>query len=168
MKGPEFEEFFRSMHPKLVRYAQRRVVPDRAEDLAAATLQVIWEKDPPAPADDEESRKLQSLAYRVLEGLLHNAGRADAAYRNALLRAERLHDPTRHVGDVADHVVSDGWPEWAERLSLTDREVLGLLVDGYTVGEIAVILDCSPAAVTMRLRRAKERVRRLWPRGGGG
>lgn len=168
MEGPEFEEFFRSMHPKLVRYAQRRVPPDRAEELAAATLQVIWEKDPPAPADDDESRTLQSLAYRVLEGLISNHRRADAAYRNARRQAEGLREHHQQVPNVADHVPADGWPDWAERLSLTDREVLGLLVDGYTVGEIAVILDCSPAAVTMRLRRAKERVRRLWPRGGGG
>ncbi|WP_408898464.1 RNA polymerase sigma factor [Nocardioides sp. R1-1] len=162
MEASEFEAFFRSMFPKLVRYAQRRVDPEQAEDLAATALQTIWVKNLPSCRDEVEERQLQSLAYRVVDGLSRNAWRKDRASRGLV---EKLsgHAATA-VPDVADEVSGESWPEWATPLSLTDREVLDLLVDGYRVAEIAVILGCTPAAVTMRLQRAKKNARRLWMR----
>ncbi|GAA1723889.1 hypothetical protein GCM10009710_00810 [Aeromicrobium alkaliterrae] len=161
---PSFEAFFHLMFPRLSRYAQRRVDPMAAEDLAAAALETIWNKDVDTPADDVAHRKLQSLAYRVLEGHLRNGVRG-AARRSRVVEAvadevlARPHDP-----DVAEVVTTDSWPEWAESLSYSDRDVLELVVDGYRVSEIAIILDCSPGAVTMRLRRAKRNARLLFDR----
>jgi DNA-directed RNA polymerase specialized sigma24 family protein len=66
--------------------------------------------------------------------------------------------------DIADEVSDGAWPGWAEPLSPTDREVLDLLIDGYRVAEIADLLDCTPAAASMRLQRAKRNARRLWAR----
>lgn len=162
MEASEFEAFFRIMFPKLVRYAQRRVAPELAEDLAASALQAIWVKNVEAPVDEHDERRLQSLAYRVVDGLLRNAWRGERASRD-LVDALGRHPEERHP-DVAEVVDASQWPGWAEPLSLTDREVLDLLVDGYKVREIAVILDCTPAAVTMRLQRAKKNARRLWHR----
>ena len=162
MEASDFEAYFRVMYPKLVRFAQRRVAAELAEDLAAAALQTIWVKDVAAPVDEHEERQLQSLAYRVLDGLLRNAWRSERAAR--ALMDTLVRQPEERQPDVAEEVAASEWPGWAERLSMTDREVLGLLVDGYKVREIAIILDCSPAAVTMRLQRARKNARRLWQR----
>lgn len=162
VETPAFEGFFRVMYPKLVRYAQRRVDPAVAEDLAAMTLEAIWVKDVPAPRDEVGQRKLQSFAYRILDGHLRNAQRAAATHRNALQSLAAQDTGRSEVADVADQVVAPTWPDWAEPLSMTDRDVLELLVDGYRVAEIAVILDCTPAAVTMRLQRSKKNARLLW------
>jgi RNA polymerase sigma-70 factor (ECF subfamily) len=47
------------------------------------------------------------------------------------------------------------------QLSRRDRQVLLLMDDGHTMAEIGEMLGCSAAAVKMRLRRAKNRLKRL-------
>ena len=160
MELPDFEDFFRAVFPALVRYAQRQVDPAEAEDLAQLTLEVIWNKNVRSPRDDLEHKKLRNLAYRVLEGLLRNRSRAEFAYRRAIDRVGRL--SPEHPKDLIESIVFDEWPEWTRSLSLTDRQVLELIVDGYKVAEIAVILDCTPAAVSMRLQRARKNAKALW------
>lgn len=142
MDVPAFNDFFRIAHPKLVRYAQRLVDPSSAEDLASLTLASLWARNIPAPDCEAAHRKLHSLAYRVLDG--------------------HLHSPLRPGVDMAEQIFGPTWKGWTEPLSLTDRDVLELLVDGFKVAEIAEILDCPLAAVTMRLRRAKKNARLLW------
>ena len=123
-------------------------------------MQTLWDKNIAEPRDDIEHRQLQSLAYRVVEGHIRNTLRS--AYRRVRLadslRAERRIKP-QHERDIADLVCDDGQADWIEKLSLTDREVLSLIADGFTVAEIALILDCTPAAVSMRLQRAKKNLR---------
>lgn len=165
MEAPDFEDFFRRTYPMLTRYALRIIDPSTAEELASAALHTIWVKNLPAPIDEVGRRRLQSLAYRILVGNIRNAQRAERNYQRAVqsLAVKGLEHEVQT--DPAADVAGEGWPEWAEPLSLTDREVLELLVDGYKVAEIAVVLDCRPAAVTMRLQRAKKNVRLLWFRG---
>lgn len=166
MEQVEFEGFFRSSYPSLVRYARRRFDVATAEELAASTLHTIWAKDLPAPNDDVDNRRLWSLSYRILQGLMQNAARAERAHGRAVARLAAAQVPTP-APDAWATVVEDSWPPWAEMISHTDREVLALVVDGYRVAEIAVILDTSPAAVTMRLQRARKNLRLLWAREAG-
>lgn len=163
LEQSDFEEFFRLMYPRLTRFAQRRFSAHDAEELAAKTLVTIWDKDLPAPQDAGSSRSLQSLAFAVLQGHMLNAGRAENAYRSALAAAA-----AQARSDRAPNAQSAraGWPEWASPLSMTDRDVLELVVDGFKVAEISVILDCTPAAISMRLQRAKRNARRLHRTGG--
>ncbi|OUZ10251.1 hypothetical protein BHE97_07800 [Aeromicrobium sp. PE09-221] len=160
MEVPDFNDFFRSVFPDLVRYAQRQVNSAEAEDLAQLTLEVIWNKNVQSPRYDLEHKKLKNLAYRVLEGLLRNRWRAEVAYRQAIDRVGKL--PSERTKDLIELVVFDEWPEWTRSLSLTDRQVLELVIDGYKVAEIAIILDCTPAAVSMRLQRARKNAKALW------
>lgn len=165
MQVEGFEAFHRLMYPKIVRYARRRLDVDAADEVASQTLQAIWDKDVDDPDDEIEERRLRSLAYRVAEGLIRNAVRAGARRSRLIGRlASAADQDPRHEPDIADLVVN-GSPSWVSGLPLTDREVLALLVDGYPVAEIAVILDCSPAAVTMRLQRAKKNLRALIGKG---
>ena len=163
MQVEGFEAFHRLMYPKIVRYASRRLDASGADDVASQTMQALWDKDLDDPADEIEERKLRSLAYRVAEGLIRNAARAGAR-RNRLINRLASTGQPEHEPDIADLVVN-GSPSWVAELPLTDREVLALLVDGYPVAEIAEILDCSAAAVSMRLQRAKKNLRALMRKG---
>lgn len=161
----EFEAFFRDMHPRLVRYAKRQLDADTALDVASQAMQTIWSKNVETPVDDTERRQLQSLAYRIVEGHIRNAVRARGRFGRVVVAiAETRRQEPMHVSDVADLVV-EGAAEWLKKLSVTDREVLALVADGYTVAEIALILDCTPAAVSMRLQRAKRNLKLLLGRG---
>ncbi|HEY0890470.1 MAG TPA: sigma-70 family RNA polymerase sigma factor [Nocardioides sp.] len=163
--GPsDFEEFFRAAYPQLVRYAQRRFPPELAEELASTTLLTIWTKNVAAPRDDVEWRTLHAFAFRILDGHMRNAARAESARSEAVTRAQVQSPGTPAGADPAEEVVSAQWPDWAKPLSLTDADVLGLVVDGYKVSEIALILGCAPAAVSMRLRRARKKALLLWRR----
>lgn len=161
-----FEEFFRQMHPKLVRYARRRLDADLALDVSAQAMQTIWVKNLAAPNGDVELRQLQSLAYRIVEGHIRNAQRTDRRHLRVIdaIAEERRAEPT-HVDDIADLLIEGESAAWLEKLSLTDREVLALLADGYAVSEIAVILECTPGAVTMRLQRARKNLKIVLGRG---
>lgn len=162
MDAGGFEEFFRAMHPQLVRYAKRRLDSESALDAAALTMKTIWTKDLEAPADEIANRRLQSLAYRILEGHIRNTLRSqDRLSRLTSAVADTRRTEPVHVADIADLIVQPDDVEWMSRLSLTDREVLALIADGYVVAEIAVILDCSPAAVSMRLQRAKRNLKAI-------
>lgn len=162
MDAGDFEEFFRATYPMLTRYARRVVDPSTAEELAASTLQKVWEQNVPAPASDVERRKLRSLAYRILEGKIRNEWRAAGRRRRNELAAVDLGIAWAESENWPPEGTCEGWPAWAAALSATDREVLALAVDGFKTGEIADILGCTPAAVTMRLQRAKRRARGLW------
>lgn len=164
MQVEGFEAFHRVMYPKIVQYARRRLDHDVADEVASQTLQTIWDKDLDDPDGEIEERSLRSLAYRIAEGLINNAVRAGVRRTRLIGRLVSDADQEAHAPDVADLVVN-GTPPWVSSLPLTDREVLALLVDGYPVAEIAVILDCSPAAVTMRLQRAKKNLRALIGKG---
>lgn len=67
--------------------------------------------------------------------------------------------------DALIHEVDEAhWPVWGQPVSMTDRDVLALIVDGYTIAEIAVILNCKAGAVSVRLQRAKKNAKLLWAR----
>jgi DNA-directed RNA polymerase specialized sigma24 family protein len=70
------------------------------------------------------------------------------------------------VPDIAESLGEGPVATALRRLSKQDQVALLLLVDGYTVAEIAVVLGCSGPAASMRLRRAKDRLKTLMDDGG--
>lgn len=160
MDAAHFEHFFREMHPRLIRYAKRRLDAESASDVASMTMQTIWTKGVDAPSDEVSHRQLQSLAYRIVEGHIRNTLRAQQRLSRVV---SAVTDMTRtspaHLTDIADLVVPPEGSEWLAHLSFTDREVLALVADGYAVSEISLILDCSAAAVSMRLQRARRNLK---------
>lgn len=148
------------MHPRLVRYAKRRVDAESAMDVAAMTLQTIWSKDMAAPIDDDADRQLQSFAYRIAEEHLRSLQPVpDPSKRATSPMTDTARVDPAEIDDIANLVVTPDAAPWLTQLSFTDREVLALVADGYTVSEIAVILDCRAAAVSMRLQRAKRNLK---------
>lgn len=159
--GPrDFEDFFRHTHPKILRYTKRFLDPDAAMDAAAQTMHTIWVKDVDAPRTEIEHRQLQSLAYRVADGHVRNAHRSASRLARLVEAVAGVAGRRGVAPDVADLVV-EGPTAWLDLLSLTDREVLSLVADGYRVSEISLILECSPAAVSMRLQRARRNLQTI-------
>ena len=156
------------MHPKIVRYARRWLDVDAAGEVANDTMRSLHAKAPANPRSDEENRRLQSLCYRISEGLIKNELRAerrrDALFR-ALSRQNEAEFAVQH--DFSDGVLGDAEvSRLLGELSPTDQTVLSLLLDGYRVSEMALVLECTPAAATMRLKRAKENLKLLLRRDG--
>ena len=144
-----------------MRYAKRFLGPDAAMDAASQTMHTIWTKNVDAPRTEIEHRQLQSLAYRVADGHIRNTQRGAKRFARLLEAVASVGGRFAVVADVADLVVEDGPAEWLGQLSLTDREVLSLIADGYAVSEMSCILECSPAAVSMRLQRARRNLRTI-------
>lgn len=158
----EFTAFFATMHPALLRYGMRKLDVDTASEVALDALRVVWEKNIPAPQSDDEHRKLTGLTYTIMNGLINNSRRA-AQRRIRLVEAltSEQQTLTQAEPDLADHFIQGRVPDALSHLPAVDQEVLSLLIDGYGVSEIATILGCSPGAVSMRLGRARTRLRTL-------
>ena len=166
MQEKDFEDFFRSMRPKLLAFAARQVDPEAANDIAIQALTVIWNKDLPAPSTTAERRQLESLAFGIAARLLDNARRTQ--WRQArLLEAIKAETVTRQtfVDDPADAPSADSafgpLPEALRSLPPVEQEVLSYFIAGYKISEIAALLNCRPNTVSMRLYRARKTSKRL-------
>lgn len=166
MDPSEFTAFFREIHPGLLRYVTRLSDAEIAQDVCAETMATLWKKVLPVPADEIAERQLRSLAYRVAEGHLRNRRRGDR--RRQALAIRLMSTTTKEAAmeqDFADSVFEDG-PAMQRfgKLRHTDREVIALIVDGFSVAEIAAILECSASAVKMRALRARKNLKALLSR----
>ncbi|MCW2784026.1 MAG: sigma-70 family polymerase sigma factor [Marmoricola sp.] len=158
-----FEEFFHQMRPRLMRFNQRWVDVDAANEIAVEALRSIWDKDLPAPGNAREQRQLESLAYRICEGLLRNAQRGHRRRLRLAHAVQADHDvrPTVVESPEERNEQSARVRDALAKLPEKEREVISLLICGYTIAEIAEILETTPGAVSMRLRRARTSLRRL-------
>ncbi|MDO5494253.1 MAG: sigma-70 family RNA polymerase sigma factor [bacterium] len=161
MEERDFEEFYRRIQPALFRFGMRQLDAESASDAAIETLRTIWNKDLPPPRSPGEEAKLHGLAFKIMRGLITNHRRGEAR-RNRMLQSltTLLHVGGGSEPDVAD-VFEDDRNELLSSLPPSEREVVLLVADGYRVHEIAAILDCSPNAVSMRLMRARARLRSI-------
>ena len=156
-----FAALYDEHHPAVLRYARRRVIDDVAADAAAEVFVVAWRRLSEVP--DEPLPWLYGVARKVLANQRRGAERAlRLAERVAVSTAaieptlQRMVDPAERV--TATLAIADAF----DRLSVEDREVLGLIVwEGLGAREAATVLDCSIAALTMRVTRARRRLRSI-------
>jgi RNA polymerase sigma factor (sigma-70 family) len=160
MGETEFRDFFALMYPKLVKFGMRKVDFHTAQDLAAATLETLWKKEPEAPSTDLERAQLHSFAFRIFDGHLRNTLRGNGRHVGLLKRLISLDVVARDEPDGSTAINFD-YPPWFDQLSERDQEVLKLFNDGYRTAEIAEILGCSPGTASKRLNRAKERIQEI-------
>ncbi len=146
-----FEQVAPGLVEPLRRYLVRRTDPDTAEDVLAETLLVCWRRvadlpDPPLP-----------WAYAVAANCLRNAERAARRQRRVAAKVAALDPPANRVpepeGDPAlTAALARMRPDDAELLRLWAWEQL-------TPAEIATVLDVTSNAASIRLHRARERLR---------
>jgi len=157
-----FADVFNANYAVILGFISRQVAEPFAEDIAAEVFTRAWESWPNAPAEQKPwllgiARHLVVDHYRATE----RGDRLATAIGNQL---GPIYDP--HTGtDVA----LDLQRAWAE-LSTSDREVLALVAwDGLTGEQAASVLNCSRTAFSVRLTRARRRLRALLerqPQGG--
>ncbi len=145
--------------PALHGYVVRRAGPGTdPADVVASVFEVVWRGLGRVPAGAAARPYLFGVARNVLAN-------AERGRRRQLRLAERVaaHTPAQvqpAVGDESPEV--ERVREAVARLAPLDREALLLVLwDGLSHAEAAQALGCSTRAVTVRLSRARQRVRAL-------
>ena len=136
-----FRAVYRATYDDLLRFAQRRVHPSHAEDVAADVFLVAWRRLDEMPEAVEDARP---WLFGVARGTMLNHRRGDRR-RDAL--AVRLADATLAGGaDAADDLAAsrlDLAAGWA-RLTEAEQEAISLSVwEGLTSAQAGVVLGCS-------------------------
>jgi RNA polymerase sigma-70 factor (ECF subfamily) len=149
--GDRQEHFLRLaalVHQPLHRYAQRRVDPADVDDIVADTLLVLWRRLDDVPAGAE-----LPWCYNVARNCVANLHRS--AVRRERLVVRLATEPPASVDEPAPDVEAA-----LASLSAKDREVVLLWAwEGRAPREIAVAVGTSANAVSLRLSRAKRRLK---------
>jgi RNA polymerase sigma-70 factor (ECF subfamily) len=150
-----YEAFYRR-HVSAVRaYARRRVGPEDAEDVTAQTFLIAWRRWD--AASDGQLPWLLRTAALNLRNLVRTETRRDRLVQYLGGVAEG-NEPQDHATAIPTRVVVA-----AALLTLSpdDREILLLSAwEDLSVRDIARTLDCSLSAASVRLYRARRRLRR--------
>jgi RNA polymerase sigma-70 factor (ECF subfamily) len=147
-----FEALARQLVDPLRRFLVRRTDPETADDVLADTLLVCWRR-----LDDVPEEPLP-WAYGVARNCLANALRSGRRQVRVAAKVAAV-DPPREVAPApADP--DDELAEALEALPETDAELLRLWAwEQLTAAEIAEVLEITPNAASVRLHRAKEKLR---------
>jgi RNA polymerase sigma-70 factor (ECF subfamily) len=149
-----FEAVYAGARDPLARYLARRAAPDAVEDLFAEVMTVAWRRIRDIP-DGAELPWLYGVARRVLA----NHRRAGGRFGRLLERlafVERGMQPAAAPAPGGDADLAAALAE----LPGADAEILRLWAwEELAPREIAAVLGISPNAVSIRLHRAKERLR---------
>lgn len=137
----------------LQRYLIRRARPQDAEDVLSDVLLVIWRRIESVPVDDP-----LPWCYAVARRTLSNSRRSATRH---LRLVDRMSAQPVSFEPAADSTV-DGDPELhaaLEQMTEDDRELLRLWAwEQLEPREIAVVLETTPNAISLRLRKAKKRL----------
>ncbi len=149
-----FERCYALARDPLARYLARRAAPDAVEDLFAEVMTVAWRRIGDIP-DGTELPWLYGVARRVLANHRRASGRLGRLLERLAI-VERGVDPGPAPTAAGDPDLTAA----LARLSATDAEVLRLWAwEELAPGEIAAVLGISPNAASIRLHRAKGRLR---------
>ncbi|WP_244246861.1 RNA polymerase sigma factor [Nocardioides euryhalodurans] len=134
----------------LRRFLRRRTDPETADDVLSDTLLACWRRfdelpDPPLP-----------WAYGVARLCLANAQRSARRQQRLAARVAAV-DPPREADDAP---ADDALHEALGSLDPDDAELLRLWAwEQLTPSEIATVLGVTPNAASIRLHRARGRLR---------
>jgi RNA polymerase sigma-70 factor (ECF subfamily) len=138
------------------RFLARRTDPDTADDVLADTLLVLWRRLDDVPAGDEAL----PWAYGVARNALANAERSARRQRRLAYRITVVDPPQEAApeGEQPDGRVIRALarlrPDEADLLRLWAWEQLG-------PAEIATVLGLTPNAVSIRLHRARGKLKEI-------
>lgn len=155
-----FERVATEIYEPLQRFAKRRSSADVADDVVADTLLVLWRRLDEVAAGDE-----LLWSYGVARRVLAN-------HRRSATRKLRLVDrlisktPPQSMEALQDSGGSESEDHSALHAAIatladTDREVLTLWAwEGLEPRDMAIVLDISANAASIRLHRARENLRK--------
>lgn len=147
----EFRRLFADHHRHVLAYALRRTSQRAdAEDVVAGTFGVAWRRFADAPEEELRLAWLYAIAARVLANQRRSARRL-TALRSRLRALPAPAEAER--GEIQDVLSA------LRQLRPDDQEILRLVAwEGLSGRELAVALDCSENAATIRLHRARKRL----------
>jgi RNA polymerase sigma-70 factor, ECF subfamily len=150
---PRFEHLYSAAREPLARYLARRAAPDAVEDLFAEVMTTAWRRLDDIPADAEVPW-LYGTARRVLANHRRANGRL-----SRLMERLSLVAPSGDLGPLPAGADLDLASAMAG-LAPDDAEVLRLWAwEDLAPREIAVVMGITPNAASIRLHRAKARLR---------
>lgn len=147
-----FEELARELIDPLRRFLARRTDPATCDDVLSDTLLVCWRRLDEVPAN------ALPWAYGVARNCLANAQRGERRRERLVARITVLSPPaaTTPVADDRDAELMEAMAA----LRAEDAELLRLWAwEQLTPTEIATVLEVSPNAASIRLHRAREKLR---------
>jgi RNA polymerase sigma-70 factor (ECF subfamily) len=148
--GEEFEVFFQRHFTAVLAYARRRTDPAAADEVVANTFVTAWRR-----RDDIPSGHELAWLYATARRHLANHRRGEARRLRLLERLQR-----ERPGDLPTR--DDTITAALARLRPEDCEILRLAAwEDLPPAEIAVVLGCSVNAASLRLSRARGRLRNL-------
>lgn len=143
-----FEAVAREVVEPVRRFLARRTDPDTAEDVLSDTLLVLWRRL------DEAPERVLPWTYGVARGCLQNAERSHRRQRR--LAAKMAAQPVEPHAAGTDVRLAEALDALSER----ERELVRLWAwEQLTPAEIAGVLDLTPNAVSIRLHRARAKLR---------
>lgn len=155
-RPPDREDTFRilyeSAYSDLIRFVQRRVHPDQAEDVVADAFLVVWRRLDELPKHHEDAR---AWIYGITRNVLLNSYRSEQRRQSLGIR---LADVTAFSSDPDGDLVAtrvDLARAW-RLLSEVHQETLGLAIfEDLKAPQAAAVLGISPVAFRLRLSRAR-------------
>ena len=153
-----FRAVYEATYDDLLRFAQRRVDPSHAEDVAADVFLVAWRRLDDMPEAVGDARPwLFGVARATILNYRRSSRRRDAL-------AVRIADATLDIGVDSSEARAasrvDLAAAWA-RLSAAEQEAISLTVwEGLDSAQAGVVLGCSATAYRIRLSRARRALRR--------
>jgi len=149
-----FDALARELIEPLRRFLARRADPETAEDALAETLLVLWRR-----LDDVPEQPLP-WAYAVARNCLANALRGERRQARLAARAAAMEQPQVEDGPEAVLGVDDELATALAALPEQDAELLRLWAwEQLEPREIAEVLEITANAVSVRLHRARARLR---------
>lgn len=152
-----FRELYQATYDDLRCFVERRVHLAVADDVVAEVFLTAWRRFADVPVPRDEAR---AWLFTVAHNMLRNRHRSENRQQSLALRI--LREPGTTAGAEADGVAArvDLVRAW-QRLSADDQQVLTLTVfEGLTEPQAARVLGISRPAFSLRLLRARRRLRR--------
>jgi RNA polymerase sigma factor (sigma-70 family) len=145
-----FRALYDTAYPRVMAYALRRArTREDALDIVAETMLTLWRRLDEIPTDRRHLPWVHGVARRVLANHYRTIARRDR------LAARAAHQPGWATPEF------DGVHQALHALRPDHREILTLVAwDDLDNDEIAIVLDITPAAVAVRLHRARARLAR--------
>lgn len=145
----DFEAVVAQVYAPLQRYLRRRTDPARADDVLGDVLLILWRRCDDIPAD-----AALAWSYGVARRCLANSRRGS---ERQLRLARRLAEEPPPTAAADDPILDEALSALPER----DREVLRLWAwEQLPAQQIALALGVTPNAASIRLHRAKARLRK--------
>lgn len=150
-----FSLVFQDAYLDLLRFVERRVPAEAAEDVVADVFLVAWRRWDAAPGDSSECRAwLFGIARNCLLNARRSQARRDALEVRALVDLAPADDPADATAARVD--LAAAW----RRLKPGEQEALALVtLDGVTPAQAARVLGVSSTAFRLRLMRARRALR---------